>query len=192
MDKILNLAEKNELMDLLGLDRGSWGDLNAMQQSYRQKCRIFHPDKGGDGEKMKRLTSLFQTAMDNLTSTRTGRKTMENVGLNWDIITVPDMLGLDKFDAFLLKNFTCFTMKKNQNCSCLFCILRQQHAAIKLKLKAPCLLWGQCFCYYCFQEWFGISKSATSFSAWKMQVANIHVDLLCVWSEIVKARFSDW
>ncbi|WAA14039.1 Large T antigen [Grifec polyomavirus GB3] len=91
MDKILNLAEKNELMDLLGLDRGSWGDLNAMQQSYRQKCRIFHPDKGGDGEKMKRLTSLFQTAMDNLTSTRTGRKTMENT---------PPTYGTEEWDSW--------------------------------------------------------------------------------------------
>nr|QFM78329.1 139 t antigen [Pan troglodytes verus polyomavirus 8] len=60
MDKVLNREESMELMDLLGLERSSWGNLPAMRKAYLKKCKEFHPDKGGDEDKMKRMNTLYK------------------------------------------------------------------------------------------------------------------------------------
>ncbi|ASH97632.1 large T antigen [Giant panda polyomavirus] len=59
MDAVLTKAEKDELMSLLGLAPTCYGNLPLMQQKYKKASLKFHPDKGGDEEKMKRLNCLF-------------------------------------------------------------------------------------------------------------------------------------
>nr|ABI94705.1 large T [Betapolyomavirus hominis] len=60
MDKVLNREESMELMDLLGLERAAWGNLPLMRKAYLRKCKEFHPDKGGDEDKMKRMNTLYK------------------------------------------------------------------------------------------------------------------------------------
>ena len=55
MDRVLSRDEVKELMALLSLNTAAWGNIPLMQYKYRQTCLKLHPDKGGDGEKMKRL-----------------------------------------------------------------------------------------------------------------------------------------
>nr|AKI28602.1 large T antigen [MW polyomavirus] len=59
MDRVLSRDEVKELMALLSLNVAAWGNIPLMQYKYRQACLKLHPDKGGDGEKMKRLNELF-------------------------------------------------------------------------------------------------------------------------------------
>nr|AJP06397.1 large T antigen [WU Polyomavirus] len=59
MDKTLSRNEAKELMQLLGLDMTCWGNLPLMRTKYLSKCKEFHPDKGGNEEKMKKLNSLY-------------------------------------------------------------------------------------------------------------------------------------
>nr|QWS67645.1 large T-antigen [Human polyomavirus 9]QWS67650.1 large T-antigen [Human polyomavirus 9]UMW88365.1 large T-antigen [Human polyomavirus 9] len=60
MDQTLSLEERNELMDLLQLTRAAWGNLSLIKKAYKTVSKIYHPDKGGNPEKMQRLNELFQ------------------------------------------------------------------------------------------------------------------------------------
>ncbi|AFU25590.1 large T antigen [Alphapolyomavirus sextipanos] len=60
MDQVLSIEEKNELMDLLQISRAAWGNLSLMKKAYKSASKLYHPDKGGDPQKMQRLNELFQ------------------------------------------------------------------------------------------------------------------------------------
>lgn len=64
MDKVLNREESLQLMDLLGLERSAWGNIPLMRKAYLKKCKEFHPDKGGDEEKMKKMNTLYKKMED--------------------------------------------------------------------------------------------------------------------------------
>ncbi|QIQ69374.1 large T antigen [Sciurus carolinensis polyomavirus 1] len=66
MESALTRDEQKELMGLLGLDPGCWGAMQLMRRAYHKKCLEYHPDKGGDGEKMKRMNVLYKKVMDNI------------------------------------------------------------------------------------------------------------------------------
>lgn len=192
MDRVLSAAERAELMLLLGLQDECWGDIKAMQGAYRQKCRLYHPDKGGDEVKMKRLTCLFQTAYDNISKLRTGRRASWNttqVGLELDFISLTEVLG-ERYSQFFMKGLSCFTGSK-VGCCCCFCSLRKQHQVIKEEFGYPCLVWGQCLCFHCYCTWFGIDKTLETLVKWKLQIGNIHVNLLNLWDEILGNR-TNW
>ncbi|AWD33791.1 large T antigen [Deltapolyomavirus canis] len=70
MDAVLTKAEKKELMSLLSLNAACYGNLPLMQQKYKKAALKFHPDKGGDEEKMKRLNTLFSKVYQNLSDLR--------------------------------------------------------------------------------------------------------------------------
>ncbi|AGA82593.1 large T antigen [Betapolyomavirus mafricanus] len=66
MDKALTREESQQLMELLGLPMVQYGNLPAMRKAFLQKCKILHPDKGGNEEQMKTLMSLYKKLEDHL------------------------------------------------------------------------------------------------------------------------------
>ncbi|QIJ55568.1 large T antigen [Lepus polyomavirus 1] len=62
----LNREEQKELMGLLGLDCSCWGALPVMRRAYLRKCLEYHPDKGGDEAKMKRMSELYRRVTEGL------------------------------------------------------------------------------------------------------------------------------
>ncbi|QBR53201.1 large T antigen [Tree shrew polyomavirus 1] len=60
MDQALSTAERHELMDLLKLTRAAYGNISLMKRQYKKVSKEYHPDKGGDPQKMQRLNELFQ------------------------------------------------------------------------------------------------------------------------------------
>ncbi|AFP94203.1 large T-antigen [bat polyomavirus 2b] len=69
MDKALNREESQELMQLLGLHMTLYGQLPMMRKAYLNKCKEYHPDKGGDENKMKRMNELYKKLEDALSAT---------------------------------------------------------------------------------------------------------------------------
>ncbi|AGA82598.1 large T antigen [Betapolyomavirus ptedavyi] len=68
MDKALNREESQELMQLLGLHMTLYGQLPMMRKAYLNKCKEYHPDKGGDEQKMKRMNELYKKLEDALSA----------------------------------------------------------------------------------------------------------------------------
>ncbi|QLH64630.1 LT Antigen [California sea lion polyomavirus 2] len=59
MESVLTKEEKTELLQLLELNPSCYGNVPLMQAKYKRAALKYHPDKGGDEEKMKRLNVLF-------------------------------------------------------------------------------------------------------------------------------------
>ncbi|BBG62096.1 large T antigen [Rhinolophus pearsonii polyomavirus 1] len=70
MDKFLSREEMTELMELLQVPMHCYGNLPMMKINYKKMCKSYHPDKGGDEQKMKRLNELWQKLQDNVCSAR--------------------------------------------------------------------------------------------------------------------------
>ncbi|AFP58019.1 large T antigen [Raccoon polyomavirus] len=70
MDTVLTSSERRELCSLLELDPQLWGNIPVMRNCYKKSCLKYHPDKGGDGQKMVRLNELWARATENLTRLR--------------------------------------------------------------------------------------------------------------------------
>ncbi|AFP94207.1 large T-antigen [bat polyomavirus 2a] len=68
MDKALTREESKELMELLGLSMTLYGQLPMMRKAYLSKCKEYHPDKGGDETKMKRMNELYKKLEDALSN----------------------------------------------------------------------------------------------------------------------------
>ncbi|AWD33762.1 large T antigen [Glis glis polyomavirus 1] len=83
MESSLNRDEQKELMDLLGLDATCWGAMQLMRRAYHRKCLEYHPDKGGNEEKMKRMNVLYKKLMDAI-ETETPEQTW-----CWDSTEIP-------------------------------------------------------------------------------------------------------
>ncbi|QPB44175.1 large T antigen [Bear-associated polyomavirus 1] len=60
MDKALSRQESKDLMDLLQLPMKFYGHLPVMRKAFLAKSKEYHPDKGGDEEKCKKLTTLYR------------------------------------------------------------------------------------------------------------------------------------
>ncbi|CAX87759.1 large T antigen [Sumatran orang-utan polyomavirus] len=77
MDKILTKQQRKELIVLLDIEACDYGNYSIMKQQYKKMCLIYHPDKGGDGEKMRKLNSLWQAFNTELLEIRDNRFDME-------------------------------------------------------------------------------------------------------------------
>ncbi|QIQ69380.1 large T antigen [Betapolyomavirus callosciuri] len=66
MEGSLSRDEQKELMSLLGLHGSYWGAFSVMRKAYLEKCKEYHPDKGGDENKMKRMNELYKVVVDAL------------------------------------------------------------------------------------------------------------------------------
>ncbi|BAX01887.1 large T antigen [Rhinolophus hildebrandtii polyomavirus 1] len=60
MDHTLTRAESLRLMELLSLPMEQYGNFPLMRKAFLQKCKILHPDKGGNQELAKELISLYK------------------------------------------------------------------------------------------------------------------------------------
>ncbi|BAZ96598.1 large T antigen [Rhinolophus simulator polyomavirus 3] len=70
MDRFLSREEMKELMGLLQVPMHCYGNLPMMKINYKKMCKSYHPDKGGDENKMKRLNELWQKLQENVCSAR--------------------------------------------------------------------------------------------------------------------------
>ncbi|ADV15634.1 small T antigen protein [Human polyomavirus IPPyV] len=187
MDQTLSLEERNELMDLLQLTRAAWGNLSLMKKAYKTVSKIYHPDKGGNPEKMQRLNELFQKLQVTLLEIRSncGSSSSQVAWYFWDenFRTLGAFLG-EKFNQRIIGGYPdCITYNK-PSCCCIVCLLKQQHKSTKINKKKPCLVWGECFCYKCYLLWFGFPEDFTSFNYWTLLMRNMDLSLLRLWTEL--------
>nr|AID54935.1 large T antigen [Trichodysplasia spinulosa-associated polyomavirus]AOA60182.1 large T antigen [Trichodysplasia spinulosa-associated polyomavirus]AOA60187.1 LTAg [Trichodysplasia spinulosa-associated polyomavirus]AOA60192.1 LTAg [Trichodysplasia spinulosa-associated polyomavirus]AOA60197.1 LTAg [Trichodysplasia spinulosa-associated polyomavirus] len=70
MDKFLSREESLELMDLLQIPRHCYGNFALMKINHKKMSLKYHPDKGGDPEKMSRLNQLWQKLQEGIYNAR--------------------------------------------------------------------------------------------------------------------------
>ncbi|AJI42786.1 small T-antigen [Anubis baboon polyomavirus] len=158
MDKVLNREESMELMDLLGLERAAWGNLPLMRKAYLKKCKEFHPDKGGDEDKMKRMNTLYKKMEQDVKVAHQpdfGAWHSSEVGS--DFPPCPDTL--------YCKDWPLCATKPSANCPCMLCQLRNRHAYRKFLRRDP-LVWIDCYCFDCFRQWFGLDLTEEAVHWW--------------------------
>lgn len=183
MDQALSRAEAKELMGLLGLPEDSWGNVPLITYRFRQKSKIYHPDKGGNEETMKRMTELYsrmQNTLQNLRSSNENENMYPPVRmlLLTDTFTLGELLG-PQFESKVIFIWpTCAKCRYRTYCKCVCCILKRQHDEIKKVRNKPCVTWGECYCFDCFLLWFGCDLTKTSLHAWKQVMYNLDLDLL--------------
>ncbi|AFU25607.1 small T antigen [Macaca fascicularis polyomavirus 1] len=187
MDQILSQEERYELMDLLQITRAAWGNLSLMKKAYKTVSKLYHPDKGGDSTKMQRLNELFQRVQVTLLEIRSdsGTSSSQVAWFFWDenFRTLGAFLG-EKFNQRIISLYPDCTKFVREKCRCVVCILKKQHISTKRNKKKPCLVWGECFCYKCYLEWFGFPEDFTSFHYWTLLMANMDLTLLRLWTEL--------
>ncbi|AGA82601.1 small T antigen [Betapolyomavirus ptedavyi] len=161
MDKALNREESQELMQLLGLHMTLYGQLPMMRKAYLNKCKEYHPDKGGDEQKMKRMNELYKKLEDALSAA----SKEETVWNSWasgevgkDVSPGPDALYCRDWDV-------CSKGLAATYCTCLLCLLRKQHQKRRV-FNLFLNVWGRCYCFTCYLHWFGLDKTYTSFLMW--------------------------
>ncbi|AFU25583.1 large T antigen [Alphapolyomavirus quartipanos] len=77
MDQILSRSQRKELISLLDLPPDEYGNYPLMKHQFKKMCLVYHPDKGGDGEKMRKLNSLWQLFNNQLLEMRDNRFDMQ-------------------------------------------------------------------------------------------------------------------
>ncbi|QIQ69322.1 small T antigen [Alphapolyomavirus callosciuri] len=186
MDRILEREERKKLVELLGIDPVLYGNIPVMKSAYKRASKVLHPDKGGTGNDMMILNFLWQKFQEGVTEARCP----EVRGAFWfhsELFQVPLIEfcgGIDKFMLLFLKTPQCL-LKGRTSCNCITSLLLKQHADRKLLHKKRCLVWGECFCYYCFALWFGFEQSWTSFEFWKRVIAETPVQLLLIADQLL-------
>ncbi|ACI16489.1 putative small T antigen [Myotis polyomavirus VM-2008] len=155
MDHTLSREESKRLMSLLGLSMDQWGNFPIMRKAFLTKCKILHPDKGGDQELAKELISLYKRAQESAAA------------LNPDTQFSTTQVCQSGTCVLIQNVEDCFNRK--ELCSCIFCLLRDAH---ETKEKRP-KVWGRCYCYECFKVWFGLEESGTVFINWQFVIGAI-------------------
>ncbi|AWD33763.1 small T antigen [Glis glis polyomavirus 1] len=155
MESSLNRDEQKELMDLLGLDATCWGAMQLMRRAYHRKCLEYHPDKGGNEEKMKRMNVLYKKLMDAI-ETETPEQTW-----CWDSTEVRHSATSN---SYYMKLWGSCNFGLISACPCLMCTLRKCHT---IRAKHKKLVWLRCYCFECFREWFGLDNCMASYDTWR-------------------------
>ncbi|QMP82845.1 small T antigen [Rabbit polyomavirus] len=186
MDQTLTRNESKELMQLLELQMDAWGNMPLMKRQYLQKCKVFHPDKGGDENKMKRLTELWDKLCTTLQEVHTQNVEEDNVynvsevtkycpcaqGIIWKDFNATTWQMLDPhFELKMCKNYETCSMA---NCyKCIYCILQAKHMyRVKLVRMNKPLVWIQCYCIKCFCDWFGLVQGQSTFAYYCFIIKN--------------------
>ncbi|BBG61991.1 small T antigen [Myotis horsfieldii polyomavirus 2] len=178
MDQFLERDEAKELMELLNIPKHCYGNLPMMKINYKKMCLIYHPDKGGDPAKMKRMNELWQKLNDGFCNARGTEVGFCNTFF-WeeDFQTLGDVLG-PAFHTRILRAWPACFMTPKVTCNCVHCLLVMQHKVLKLDTNKKCLVWGECLCFNCFNNWFGFPKTWESFIWWSRILANTELTLL--------------
>ncbi|QKY77211.1 small T antigen [Rhinolophus hipposideros polyomavirus 1] len=151
MDHTLTREESMRLMELLSLPMEQYGNFPLMRKAFLQKCKILHPDKGGNQELAKELISLYKRLEEMLPTLNPE-----------DSFSTSQVYDTDLF--IYLSDWEKCSTNTNQGCKCLFCLLRESHT--KRRTLWP-KVWGDCFCFNCYTTWFGLEKSWMVFLSWK-------------------------
>ncbi|AFU25616.1 small T antigen [Betapolyomavirus calbifrons] len=154
MDHTLTRDESKLLMELLNLPMEQYGNFPLMRKAFLQKCKILHPDKGGDQETAKMLISLYK------------RLEAEVQSLNTDDCFTTDQVCEISNMIFLKDWRTC--RMGSVKCTCLFCLLKREH---KQQLIGRPKVWGTCYCFNCYILWFGLEHTYDIFLSWKALIA---------------------
>nr|AKE33249.1 small T antigen [Human polyomavirus 6] len=188
MDRLLAREEVKELMNLIGLSMACWGNLPLMQQKIRLACKKYHPDKGGDPEKMQRLNVLKEklnaTLRDQMSSSPTWCFSSE-VSDDWGIpLTVGEFLG-PEFHKKKVWDFCLCVQQGISSCKCLHCLLKKEHKKqVEINLGKP-TIWGKCWCYKCYCLWFGLPVEADSFMWWTHIIYQSPLDWLGITEKLI-------
>nr|QIQ69387.1 small T antigen [Betapolyomavirus callosciuri]QIQ69393.1 small T antigen [Betapolyomavirus callosciuri] len=169
MEGSLSRDEQKELMSLLGLHGSYWGAFSVMRKAYLEKCKEYHPDKGGDENKMKRMNELYKVVVEAL------RESSQPCS-SWSSSEVKFKLYKSSADHFYMKNWGFCNYGLSMTCYCLMCHLRRRHTE-RRKNKEK-LLWNRCYCYECFRDWFGLDNQYNSFLFWQDLVSQVTTDHL--------------
>lgn len=179
-------------MSLLGLAPTCYGNLPLMQQKYKKASLKFHPDKGGDEEKMKRLNCLFGKVYNSFSDLRDQPRGSCSSQVNlWEktVITTADFFG-KKFEKNCVKHYHyCILEGLSKYCTCICCLLDQQHHQLKRKKSKPCLVWGECLCFNCYRSWFGLDLNTETLHWWKFCIYRLPMEWLNILGDI---KLSDW
>ncbi|AFU25599.1 small T antigen [Piliocolobus rufomitratus polyomavirus 1] len=185
MERVLQKSEKTQLMELLGIPKYAFGNFPIMKTAYKRASKSLHPDKGGSTEKMMLLNSLWQKFQEGFIELRNSEVCPVNFSDCYDIKLVKICGGPKRFNDAFLRSPQC--LQKGLNlCKCITSLLFNQHDTIKLGSNKICLMWGECFCFYCFILWYGMEKNWETFDIWKFVIAEMPAGLLKVDSEISK------
>lgn len=167
-------------MGLIGLSMACWGNLPLIQHKVRMASKKYHPDKGGDPEKMQRLNVLKEkldaTLRDQMSSSPTWHFS-EKVSF-WTIpLTVGEFCGPD-FHKKKVWDFHLCVKQGMISCKCLHCLLKKQHhLKVEEQLGKP-TIWGHCWCYSCYLLWFGLPVDPESFMWWTHIIYQTPLDYL--------------
>ncbi|BBG61990.2 large T antigen [Myotis horsfieldii polyomavirus 2] len=139
MDQFLERDEAKELMELLNIPKHCYGNLPMMKINYKKMCLIYHPDKGGDPAKMKRMNELWQKLNDGFCNARGTEVGFCNTFF-WeeDFQTLGDVLG-PAFHTRILRAWPACFMTPKVTCNCVHCLLVMQHKVLKLDTNKKCL-----------------------------------------------------
>ncbi|BAX01889.1 small T antigen [Rhinolophus hildebrandtii polyomavirus 1] len=152
MDHTLTRAESLRLMELLSLPMEQYGNFPLMRKAFLQKCKILHPDKGGNQELAKELISLYKR-LEELLPTLNPEEGFSTTQV------------YESSDIFIyLSDWSTCRYGKNGDCRCLFCLLQRNHKRRKTPWPK---VWGDCFCFKCYTTWFGLHRSWMVFLSWK-------------------------
>nr|BBK68900.1 small T antigen [Human polyomavirus 7]BBK68914.1 small T antigen [Human polyomavirus 7]BBK68930.1 small T antigen [Human polyomavirus 7]BBK68934.1 small T antigen [Human polyomavirus 7] len=190
MDKLLGRDEVKELMELIGLNMACWGNLPLIQHKVRLASKKYHPDKGGDPQKMQRLNVLKDKLQATLRDQRSGSPmwhySSDEVSF-WDIeLTLGEFLG-PEFNRKKVWNYNLCVVQGLRACCCIHCILKRKH---KKKAKEYAkdhrgpLSWGKCWCFDCYLDWFGVERSEESFMWWSHIIFQTPMDVLNLWGQL--------
>lgn len=163
----LNRQERITLMSLLELSPEAFGDWGLMSHKYRKAAKRFHPDKGGDPEKMAMLNCYMAKYQAYIGCSSDLTDSPVSHFLDLDFYTLGEWLGERPSLKLCRDPLWC---PKTCGCSCCMCLLSRRH---KEKTKAnPGVMWNQCLCLTCFLRWFGYSRGPRVIEAWKKCVFN--------------------
>lgn len=157
MDKALTREESQALMGLLGLDMIEYGNMPVMRKAFLSKCKLYHPDKGGDGEDMKKLIYLYRKLESKV-------EHAEDEFTAWTSEEVCAGIGVDPI--YIKDWHLCIINASGHHCPCLMCRLRRNHQQNKGNVLWPPNVWMRCYCFTCFTTWFGLPQNPCTAYLW--------------------------
>ncbi|AJA41152.1 small T antigen [Tadarida brasiliensis polyomavirus 1] len=175
MDSLLEKHEREKLLQLLNLSPNCFSNFPIMKQAYKKASKRLHPDKGGNNEQMMLLNSLWHRYQEGLIDLRSSQVCVLGLTDLWDI-TLEEFYG-ERLKELLLKTPQCF-QKGLSTCNCFCSRLNNQHEILKEVKKKKCLVWGECFCYFCFHLWYGLPHNWETFDLWASVIAQMPKSLL--------------
>nr|BBG62035.1 small T antigen [Rhinolophus affinis polyomavirus 3]BBG62053.1 small T antigen [Rhinolophus affinis polyomavirus 3]BBG62059.1 small T antigen [Rhinolophus affinis polyomavirus 3] len=156
MDHTLSREESIKLMQLLNLPLEQYGNFPLMRKAFLKRCKVMHPDKGGEPEAAKELISLYKRLEECLPPLHVEEG-----------FSTSQVCATDNFKIF---NDWVRCKEQKISCTCIFCLLRMHHKD-KSSRRPKC--WGTCLCFHCYITWFGLEDTEFIFESWMNLIGNV-------------------